>query len=297
MQDISFQGTVAVTDHDWFEYLRTESDRSEVNFGHPSPRRGFRAPEFSPFFFKLRAPHNAICGFGYFARYTRLPVWLAWDCFEFANGFASLADMQARLGTERIGCILIVQPTFFAPGDWIDQPRDWLGPIQSDKRYDLTSGEGRRIWESCLDRAQRGALTIGESRPRYGASLLGTPRLGQGTFRVAVSEAYGWGCAVSGEHSVPALDAAHIRPVVDDGPYSVNNGLLLRADIHRLFDQGYLTVTEDLRVEVSARLREDYENGRSYYPFHGQQVLAPRRSVDRPSAEFLRWHNETRYKG
>ena len=297
MQHISFQGTVAVTDHKWFEYLRSEPGRSEVNFWRPSPHRGFRAPEFSPFFFKLRAPHNVICGFGYFARYIPLPVWLAWECFEFANGFASLTDMQARLGTERIGCILIVQPTCFAPGDWIDQPADWLGPIQSDKRYDLARGEGQRIWESCLERVQGGARAFRESSPRYGDPQLVTPRLGQGTFRVAVSEAYGWGCAVSGEHSVPALDAAHIRPVADDGPYLVNNGLLLRADIHRLFDQGYMTVTQDLRVEVSARLREDYENGRSYYPFHGQQVLTPRRAVDQPSAEFLRWHNESRYKG
>ena len=134
MEQSSLQGTVAVTDYGWYEFLRTQPDLDEVNIWRPSPRRGFRASEFSPFFIKLRSPHNAICGFGYFARYTQLPVWLAWECFEFANGFASLAEMQLRLGMDRIGCILIVQPTFFAPQDWIEQPSDWLGPVQSDKR-------------------------------------------------------------------------------------------------------------------------------------------------------------------
>jgi len=220
-----------------------------------------------------------------------------WECFELANGFANLAEMQLRLGMDRIGCILIVEPTFFAPQDWIEQPSDWLGPVRSDKRYDLTSGEGLRVWESCLERArvapEPGSATTG----RYGTPILVTPRLGQGTFRVAVSEAYEWGCAVSEEHSVPALDAAHIRPVSDEGPYSVTNGLLLRADIHRLFDLGYMTVTPDLHVEVSGRLREEFANGRSYYPYHGRQLRIPRRLEDRPSTEFLRWHNENRYLG
>ena len=249
-----------------------------MNFWKPSATREFRAPEFSPFLFKLRAPHNAICGFGYFARYSQLPIWLAWDTFGISNGCADLGEMQRRLGdirerigyqgaspTDRIGCIIVVEPTFFPPLEWIAQPADWPVPTQSDKRYDLSTGEGLRVWEACKDRAE----SVQPAGQPVGSPVLVTPRLGQGTFRIAVSEVYDWGCAVSGEHSVPALDAAHIRPVADDGPYSVNNGLLLRADIHRLFDQGYVTVTPDHRVEVSRRLREEFENGRSYYPYQG----------------------------
>ena len=306
-QQAPLQGTLAVTDYGWYEYLRTQPDLAEVNFWRPSARRTFLAPEYSPFLFKLRAPYNAICGFGYFARYAQLPIWLAWDSFGDGNGSANLADMQhrpdgirTRIGyqstspMDRIGCILIVEPTFFAPQDWVQQPADWPAPTQSDKRYDLSHGEGMRVWEACKDRAGLGQQ---EAQSRYGEPITIQPRLGQGTFRVSVSEAYDWGCAISGEHSVPVLDAAHIRPVADDGPYSVTNGLLLRADIHRLFDQGYITVTPGLRVEVSARLREDYENGRSYYPFHGGQLRTPRRLADRPSEEFLRWHNEHCYRG
>jgi putative restriction endonuclease len=105
------------------------------------------------------------------------------------------------------------------------------------------------------------------------------PRLGQGTFRVVVAEAYGRSLAATGEHSLPALDAAHIRSYSDEGPHEVRNGVLLRADLHRLFDQGYVTITPDQRFEVSKRLREDYSNGPSYLSV--ARCQAPRPYVHR----------------
>ncbi|MCH7842642.1 MAG: HNH endonuclease [Chloroflexi bacterium] len=302
------QGAILPTDYDWYEYLRGLDGLSEVNFWRPSDRRGFRAPEFSPFMFKLKAPHNAICGFGYFKQYTRLPIWLAWDAFERANGCESLQELMEKIGklrpvpspnegTIRIGCIQIVEPTFFAREEWIQQPADWPPNIQSDKRYDLSTGEGLRVWSECLERVSPTMRLVAEPRSRYGPETTITPRLGQGTFRVAVSVAYDWGCAVSAEHSLPALDAAHIKAFDSDGPNEVSNGLLLRADIHRLFDRGYLTVTTGLELEVSSRLREDFANGRSYYPFHGQKIHVPSRPELRPSPEFLEWHNNNRYLG
>lgn len=123
------------------------------------------------------------------------------------------------------------------------------------------------------------------------------PRLGQGTFRIAVLDAYGRGCAVTEEHSLPALEASHIRPYAHDGPHEVSNGLLLRSDLHRLFDTGYVTVTPDLRLEVGSRLREDYQNGRSYYPLHETDVHVLSAASDRPNRGYLEWHNEHVFLG
>jgi putative restriction endonuclease len=83
---------------------------------------------------------------------------------------------------------------------------------------------------------------VREETPRYGKPLLVWPRIGQGVFRIAVTDAYGRACAVTGEHSLPALEAAHIRPYAAEGLHDVANGLLLRSDLHRLFDKGYVTV-------------------------------------------------------
>ncbi len=109
---------------------------------------------------------------------------------------------------------------------------------------------------------------------------------------MAVTQAYGARCAVSHEHSLPVLEAAHIQAFNQGGPHDVPNGLLLRADIHRLFDRGYVTITPDLRFEVSRRLHEEWENGKVYYGMHGNEVSVPLAKRDRPSLELLRWHNE-----
>jgi putative restriction endonuclease len=109
-------------------------------------------------------------------------------------------------------------------------------------------------------------------------------------------DAYERACAVTQEHSLPALDASHIQPYAQQGPHDVRNGVLLRADLHRLFDQGYVTITPEYRLEVSPRLRQDYSNGLSYYPLSGQRVSLPKAVNEAPDPEFLRWHNERVYR-
>jgi putative restriction endonuclease len=91
---------------------------------------------------------------------------------------------------------------------------------------------------------------------------------------------------------VPVLEAAHIKPYSLGGPHKPENGLLLRSDLHTLFDQGYLTVgADDLRVMISNRIREEFENGRDYYHLHGRAVRVPRETDCVPSREYLSFHN------
>ncbi len=310
------QGTIAITDHGWYRFLSAHPEIEEVNFWTPSARRAFRADPFSPFLFKLRAPHRAICGFGYFAHYSRLPDWLAWETFGAGNGCESFDAMQQRVGELRsgfrydevtgsddIGCIQLVQPLFFAREACVPQPSDWSDRTQGSAKYDLSAGEGLRVWTACLESGKASGARVldepvgGEKSPRYGTPQLVAPRLGQRTFQVAVLDAYSRACCVTGEHSLPALEAAHIRPYGKEGPHEVRNGLLLRADLHKLFDRGYVTVTPELRLEVGARLRDEFHNGRTYYPLHGARLQVPAVPELRPSSEYLRWHNERVFRG
>ena len=60
-----------------------------------------------------------------------------------------------------------------------------------------------------------------------------------------------------------------------------------------MFDRGYLTVTPEWRVEVSRRIKEEFENGREYYKHHGQRLaVVPDQEELRPAADLLKWHNE-----
>jgi hypothetical protein len=63
--------------------------------------------------------------------------------------------------------------------------------------------------------------------------------------------------------------------------------LLLRTDIHRLFDRGYVTVDEQLRFKVSSRLRQEFNNGRHYYELEGRELVTPSSATDRPDPAAL----------
>ena len=93
------------------------------------------------------------------------------------------------------------------------------------------------------------------------------------------------------------LEAAHVRPYASGGVHSIENGLLLRSDIHTLFDRGYLTITPDHHVEVSTRIREEFHNGREYYALNGQDLREPGRPEQALSEENIIWHNEQVYLG
>ena len=83
--------------------------------------------------------------------------------------------------------------------------------------------------------------------------------MGQGAFRVLVTDAYTRRCSVTGERTLPVLEAAHIKPFAVAGPHIISNGLLFRSDVHKLFDTGYLTITSDHKTEVSRRIKEEFE--------------------------------------
>jgi putative restriction endonuclease len=110
-------------------------------------------------------------------------------------------------------------------------------------------------------------------------------------------DAYGRACAVTTEHSLPVLEAAHIRPYADGGEHDVSNGILLRSDLHRLFDKGFVTVSaDDLRLEVSSRLKQQWENGRTYYEMQGKRIHLPRSTADHPNRALLKLHNEETFQ-
>lgn len=303
------QAWMAPTDIDWFTFLALQPALEEVNFWTPSSHFTFRAQPGTPFLFKLKAPHSVIAGYGLFQRYDRLPEWLAWEAFGAANGAPSFSAMKSRLdkirqrnnmqageSLDQIGCITLSSPVFLPREAWTPQPTDWPSRNLRPMQYDLSQGEGRRVWDACL--VFRPAASVAREVPeRWGEPLLVRPRLGQAAFRLAVTEAYGRACAATGEHSLPALEAAHIVPFVENGPHEVSNGLLLRSDLHRLFDRGYVSVDESYRLLVSERLRDHFSNGKSYYPLQGQQIAVPTTVSQRPDPALIRWHNEHCYLG
>jgi putative restriction endonuclease len=133
--------------------------------------------------------------------------------------------------------------------------------------------------------------TTNEEVAKYGNPILVKPRLGQASFRVLVTDAYKRRCAITGESTLVALEAAHIVPYSNDGSHEIRNGLLLRADFHRLFDVGLVSINQDLRIKISPKIRETWFNGKAYYRLNDQPLsVIPDLPAHQPDPDRLGWH-------
>lgn len=117
---------------------------------------------------------------------------------------------------------------------------------------------------------------------RYGAI---SARRGQADFRNRLLEAYGARCCISGCRVAALLEAAHIRPHSVEPNYATRNGLLLRADLHTLFDLHLLAVDEFGRVHLSPEVVDLYYRD---LVNRVQRIPQPTKGIDRPSEEDLR---------
>jgi putative restriction endonuclease len=304
---------IGVTDQNWFQYL-TKVQPDELNFWQPGGKQTFKAIRANDLFlFKLHSPNNFIVGGGFFVRHSFLPVSLAWEAFGNKNGTCDYLNFRNAIHKYRksdfrsepdptIGCIILSTPFFFEKRDWIPVPIDWKPNIVQGKTYDTGTDIGQRLYLQVQSMLQRyfligSEMVMEESKAnRYGSGQLIHPRIGQGTFKIMVTEAYHRRCAITGEKTLPVLEAAHIKPYSQNGPHLTSNGLLLRKDVHTLFDRGYITINEELQIEVSKRIKEDYGNGKEYYAFHGKRLAEiPEQQNERPSSQFLLWHNDNVY--
>ena len=164
------------------------------------------------------------------------------------------------------------------------------------KTYNTSQPDGLKLWTLVSEQLEHFTLgSLDSNWPGFGKPQVVRPRLGQGAFRVLITDIYNRRCAVTGERTLPALEAAHIHRYSDGGTHEPKNGLLLRGDIHRLFDRGYVTITPNLHFEVSPRIKEEFENGRDYYSLHGTQITSPPQVQWRPDPNALAWHNEHRF--
>jgi putative restriction endonuclease len=114
-------------------------------------------------------------------------------------------------------------------------------------------------------------------------------RQGAPRFRRALLQAYEARCAMTRYDAAPALEAAHIVPYRGPQTNHVANGLLLRADMHDLFDLGLVAVdTDSMKLLLSRDLA-----GTEYEQYAGRPVWLPREVEARPSIEALAMHRES----
>jgi putative restriction endonuclease len=298
---------VGVTDAEWARHLAS-SRAEEVNFWRPAGDRALRALSVGElFFFKTHHPDNKVVGGGFFSGFASLTISEAWQIYGEANGASTLAEMRARVGRYRrvqlaphddpkIGCVFIRDVTFF--GEPVGPPPDFAANVVQGKSYLLSDPSASPYFDLLFARLLGVAVDIDAAAgwhrpgPAFGDPRLAPNRLGQRAFQGVVRGAYAHRCSVTGDKIRPVLQAAHIRPLTRGGEHRIDNGLLLRSDVHTLFDAGYLAVDPNFSLVVSPRLRQEFGNGEEFYQRAASRepIAVPARRADRPAREFLEWH-------
>lgn len=126
--------------------------------------------------------------------------------------------------------------------------------------------------------------TIEDARERVMTSIV--RRQGQSDFRRQLLSAYNGECAITDCDAREALEAAHIVPYQGVETNHVTNGLLLRADIHTLFDLYLISISpETYTIGISSELLKT-----SYEKLNGQQMNLPAEEAAYPSKSALRIH-------
>jgi putative restriction endonuclease len=308
---------LGVTDMDWIRLLRATGDEVEqANFWNPGGTRAFRALQHGELFlFKTHAADGSrIVGGGIFDAFVFMRVTEAWETFHEQNGVVSLEQFRERVLRYRrtatslaldaeVGCTLLRDLRFFDVAEQLPSPPDFSPNIVQGRSYDLdTLPADHPVLVACALLIQPGITAPGAEVPwelrqrMFGDARLHTPRLGQAAFKAVIAENYHHHCAITGDKVRPVLQAAHIRPVSEGGAHRSDNGMLLRSDMHTLFDAGYIAVDAGHRLRVSPLLREEFGNGDALYAKAGSVIDLPERPVDRPNAEFLEWHLSERFK-
>lgn len=308
---------VANTDQAWFDFLSTHAIDGvvdEVNFWQPKavkPMKHFVPGE--PIVFRLKRPNYAIAGIGFFAHFSVIDLDTAWRLFEWKNGDPDKERFLTRIGKYRgldlhdprthrapLGCNVLRDAHFWPRERWI--------PWREAEGWHDNNVQGATVRDPIHAARLRRAIEMELLRPPDDLAEVFTPlslderrvaltpsvvREGQGAFRLRLLSAYDNQCAITGEHTVPVLDAAHIQPYLGPRSNHPQNGIVLTKEFHVLFDQGYVGITPDYVVRVSDRLRDEFKNGHRYYPFDHQKLrYVPREAHARPSRDALAWHYE-----
>lgn len=311
---------IALTDHRWFQYLRSRSADGrldEANFWLPRAQHPpARLSPGDPFFFRLKAPANVIVGFGFFASFRVLQLRDAWATFRDRNGDATwegfherirayrVGEMdEAEIETRPLGCIALIHVSLWPEAAWIPwgAERGWKREIQKGK-YESNPVNAEALQLALIADSPHEPQELSKSfeliqaDEREFVHAQTAVREGQGSFRSRLLDAYGGSCAITGEHTEPVLEAAHIQPYLGPRSNHLQNGLLLTQEFHTLYDRGYVAITPDHRVRVSPRLQQDFGNGRRYRQFDDQIIKLPEDRSARPSEEALEWHFRKMFK-
>ncbi len=282
---------ISPTDKNWFDFLKVSSLNSYVNFWTPTPWNLRQLNVGNRLYFMLKDPIRKVAGFGEFYEYKNLTAVQAWNEFGYRNGrnsrqvfINSIQDYLDKnslkfggqaidINTYQIGCIVLNNCEYWEEEHFLDaeeQNIDFATQVVKIKYFDKYDP----FQQAVNDRDNFNIVNEHRDDRRGEANI----RVGQSAFKGKLLRAYNNKCCISGETIPELLEAAHIQEYRNRNSNHVQNGLLLRIDLHRLFDNYLMHIDNNYTIQISTIVTNPL-----YRQYHGQKIQLPHSVYDYPS--------------
>ena len=278
---------IANTEIKWADFLKENGLTSNVNFWTPTDWKVSGLKKGARLYFMLKSPIRKIGGYGTFIEYKTMSVYDAWDKFGIRNGCDSLLELERRLTEYKskvtlstIGCIVLEDLCFYdTPIDPASVGVIFPKEVVKLKYYNYTIDP---FWSyEAVTYTSPFSLVASTSKKK--TSHLSTMREGQAQFKLDVSRAYDYKCCISGEKTPELLQAAHIQAYISKESNHIQNGLLLRIDLHKMYDSGLLTIDDSYQVHISKKVTSP-----DYTMFDGIIISLPTDASKHPSKDAIK---------
>ena len=291
---------VAPTDLDWFQQLRTDGVKGDViNFWTPTPWNISRLQSDDKLYFMLKSPIRKIGGFGKFVEYKNMKASEAWAKYGRDNGVENLSQLISRTDKYKakntknslipdplIGCILLKDPEFYDNDDFkTDKSHGIDFPKQVVKIKYFRKTQEKTLIEKPKEIKVKKSFELVDSNKSKRKQLTQKERKGQAAFRRDILNIYDNSCAITEVKQKEVLEAAHIQGYVNEESNNVQNGICLRVDIHKLFDNGLISINSEYKVVVSSKLKST-----EYERIDGKKIKLPINKIHYPSSKALENH-------
>ena len=236
----------------------------------------------------LKSPIRKLGGYGRFVEYKNLSVHDAWNEFGKANGVNSYNKFKEKLneyndGVDNIGALILTECIYFEEENYIDIDDYGIDFKKSIVKFKYFLEDS--IVETLLKVSPsvvKGEFILNEGSTEYESSKV-KKREGQSGFRNKLLRVYDGKCCITGDSCRELLEAAHIQEYININSNHIQNGLLMRCDFHKLFDNGLLYIDESYIIHISDLVKSEY-----YQRYDGMKINFPRDEGAVPSLQALR---------
>ena len=283
---------ITPTDIDWFNFLKDRLNFQQINFWTDTPWNPRKLNKGDKFYFLLKAPIRKISGYASFSYYQNLSIKEAWQKFGRGNGVNSLYELGVKVTGDRkpdfsteIGCIILENPVFLDQSNYFHPQKYNLSFPNEISKHKYYPNLDQINFASDYKQVGLSFSSISdEDDYQFNQSSL---TKGQSEFRNNIFKYYDQCGVVTRETCVSVLDAVHIHPYINEHKHHLKNGILLRSDLHKLFDDGLITITPDYKVLISQQLKSKY-----YYQYQEERINLPANERFYPDQKILEFHNQ-----